>query len=88
MNLWLCSILSVTYVTSSLLLPAKVGGATEEARVSGKNPSALKHNELHIAVRTDDIDSVGHLLRAGVDPNVVNKVRKLPKTLTMSDVSN
>ena len=33
-----------------------------------------QNHELHVAVKTDDIDSVAHLLRGGVDPNVINKV--------------
>jgi hypothetical protein len=45
--------------------------------VSKKPSKDLENHELHIAVKTDDIDSVAHLLRGGVDPNIANLVNYL-----------
>lgn len=34
----------------------------------------MLNHELHVAVKLNDIELVGHLLRGGTDPNIVNKV--------------
>jgi hypothetical protein len=65
MKLW-------THLLAVCLASVMFSSAITEAS-KGKGPSAMNH-ELHVAVITDDIDSVGHLLRGGVDPNIPNKV--------------
>ena len=54
---------------------------------SKKKMTSVMNSELHVAAKTDDFDSVAHLLRDGADPNIVNKVHDFFTLLSLRDMS-